>query len=162
VDGVDAMVKRFMTIRDFGSRITPMDRLLHQRTYGMRIRYTTKAEGTVSWNGNQVLIDDKKFDMDGIRTVVHGLVEAVKERLHVELMFADDDTVPAVDIGSLLDNPAETSEGWSFLNDTRNVFPVDGRRWMWRHLAKVEDGIRAKFVEGGFGNIRGWQDIRWK
>lgn len=94
----------------------------------MRIRYTTKAEGTVSWNGNQVLIDDKKFDMDGIRTVVHGLVEAVKERLHVELMFAEDDTIPAVDIGSLVDNPAETSEGWSFLNDTRNVFPVDGRR----------------------------------
>ena len=162
VDGVDAMVKRFMTIRDFGGRITPMDRLLHQRTYGMRIRYTTKAEGTVSWNSNQVLIDDKKFDMDGIRTVVHGLVEAVRERLHVGLMFAGDDTVPAVDIGSLADNPAETSEGWSFLNDTRNVFPVDGRRWMWRRLAKEEDGIGAKFVEGGFGNIRGWQDIRWK
>jgi hypothetical protein len=130
VDSVDVIVKRFMTIWDFGGRITPMDRLLHQRTYGMRIRYTTKAEGTVSWNGNQVLINDKKFDIDGICTVVHGLVEAVKERLHVELMFADEDTVPAVDIGSLVDNPAETSKGWSFLNDTRNVFPVDGRRWM--------------------------------
>jgi len=162
VDGVDVMVKRFMTIRDFGGRITPMDRLLYQRTYGMRIRYTTKAEGTVSWNGNQVLIDDKKFDMDGIRTVVHGLVEAVRERLHVELMFADDDTVPAVDISSLADNPAEISEGWSFLNDTRNVFPVDGRRWMWRRLAKEDDGIGERFVEGGFGNVRGWQDIRWK
>jgi hypothetical protein len=77
-----------------------------------------------------VLIDDKKFDMDGIRTVVHGLVEAVRERLHVGLMFAGDDTVPVVDIGSLADNPAETSEGWSFLNDTRNVFPVDGRHWI--------------------------------
>jgi hypothetical protein len=77
-----------------------------------------------------VLIDGKKFDIDGIRTVVHGLVEVVKERLHVELMFADEDIVPVVDIGSLVDNPAETSEGWSFLNDTRNVFLVDGRRWM--------------------------------
>jgi hypothetical protein len=105
------MVKRFMTIRDFGGRITPIDRLLHQCTYGMRIRYTTKAEGTVSWNGNQVLINDKKFDMDSICTVVHGLVEAVRERLHVKLMFVDDDTVPAVDISSLVDNPAETSEG---------------------------------------------------
>jgi hypothetical protein len=74
-----------------------------------------------------VLIDNKKFGMDGIRTVVHGLVEAVRERLHVELMFADDDTVSAVDIGLLVDNPAETSEGWSFLNDTRDVFPVNGR-----------------------------------
>jgi hypothetical protein len=77
-----------------------------------------------------VLIDDKKFDMDGICTVVHGLVEAVRERLHVELMFVDDDTVPTVDISSLADNLAETSEGWSFLNDTRNVFLVDGRRWI--------------------------------
>jgi hypothetical protein len=58
-----------------------------------------------------VLIDDKKFDIDGIRIVVHGLVEAVGKRLHVELMFVDDDTVPVVDIGSLVDNPAETSEG---------------------------------------------------
>jgi len=58
-----------------------------------------------------VLIDDKKFDMDGIRTVVHSLVEAVRERLHVGLMFVDDDTVPVVNIGSLADNPAKTSEG---------------------------------------------------
>lgn len=58
-----------------------------------------------------MLIDDKKFDIDSIRTVVHGLVEAVKERLYIELMFADEDTVPAVDIGSLVDNLAETSEG---------------------------------------------------
>jgi hypothetical protein len=29
VDGVDAIVKRFMTIRHFGSRITPIDRLLY-------------------------------------------------------------------------------------------------------------------------------------
>jgi hypothetical protein len=58
-----------------------------------------------------VLIDDKKFDIDGIRTVVHSLVEAVKERLYVELMFVDEDIVPVVDIGSLVDNPAKTSEG---------------------------------------------------
>jgi hypothetical protein len=58
-----------------------------------------------------VLIDDKKFDIDGIRTVVYGLVEVVKERLYVELIFVDNDTVPVVDIGSLVDNPAETSEG---------------------------------------------------
>jgi hypothetical protein len=39
VDGVDTIVKRFITIRDFGSRIT--------RMYGIRIRYITKAEGIV-------------------------------------------------------------------------------------------------------------------
>ena len=75
-----------------------------------------------------MLIDDKKFDIDSIRIVVHGLVEAVKERLHIELMFIDEDIVPTVDISSLVDNPAEISKGWSFLNDTCNMFPVDGRR----------------------------------
>jgi hypothetical protein len=57
------------------------------------------------------LIDNKKFDIDSIHMVVYGLVEVVKERLHIELMFADEDTVPIVDIGSLVDNLAETSEG---------------------------------------------------
>jgi hypothetical protein len=35
---------------------------------------------------------------------------------------------PTVDIGLLVDNPVETSEGWSLLNNSRNMFPVDGRR----------------------------------
>jgi hypothetical protein len=56
------------------------------------------------------LIDDKKFDIDGIRTVVYGLVKAVRERLYVELMFVDNDTVSVVDIGLLVDNPAKTSK----------------------------------------------------
>jgi hypothetical protein len=77
-----------------------------------------------------VLIDDKKFDIDSICIVVYGLVKVVKERLHIELMFADKDIVPTVDIGSLVDNPAEISEEWSFLNNTCNVFLVDGRRWI--------------------------------
>jgi hypothetical protein len=162
VDGVDKMVRRFMTIRAFGGRITPMDRLLHQRTYGLRIRSTTKAEGMVSWNGDQILVDDKRFDMDGIRTVVHGLVEAVRDRLYAELILTDGDTVPTVDVGLLADNPVETSEGWSFLNDTRNVFPVDGRRWMLRRLASEPDGIGARFIDGGFADVGSWRDIRWK
>jgi hypothetical protein len=58
-----------------------------------------------------VLIDDKKFDIDGIRTVVYSLVEVVRERLHIELIFVDKNTVPIVDIGSLVDNLAETSKG---------------------------------------------------
>jgi hypothetical protein len=57
------------------------------------------------------LIDNKRFDIDGIRIVVYGLVEAVRKRLHVELMFADSNTISTVNIGSLADNPAETSEG---------------------------------------------------
>ena len=56
------------------------------------------------------MINNKKFDIDSIRTVVYSLVKAVKERLHVKLMFTDKDIVPTVDISSLVDNLAETSE----------------------------------------------------
>jgi hypothetical protein len=57
------------------------------------------------------LIDNKKFDIDSICTVVHSLVKVVKERLHIKLMFADEDIVLVVDIGSLVDNLAKTSKG---------------------------------------------------
>jgi hypothetical protein len=110
----------------------------------------------VSWNSDQILVDDKRFDMDGIRTVIYGLVEAVRDRLYAELILTDGDTVPTVDVGSLADNPVETSEGWSFLNDTRNVFLVDGRRWMLRRLASEPDGIGARFIDGGFVDVGSW------
>ena len=65
--------------------ISPIDRIFKQWTCGMAIRYTTKAEGRVSWNGQNVLIDNKRFSMDDIRTVVHGLQETARRRLHEEL-----------------------------------------------------------------------------
>lgn len=33
VDGVDALVQRFMTLRESGGRISPMDRISRTRTY---------------------------------------------------------------------------------------------------------------------------------
>jgi hypothetical protein len=131
----------------------------------MRIRYTTKAEGRVSWNGKRILIDNKQFEMDDIRTVVHGLLETAKERLYRDLMFVDDEgrQAPAIDIEKLVDNPAETSEGWSFLEDARNEFPVDGKRWMWKRLVRgEEDGLKGRFVKGGFEGVESWREIRWR
>ena len=163
VEGVDASVQRFMTLRSFGGMISPMDRLLHQRTYGLRIRYTTKAEGRVSWNGSRILIDSKEFSMDDIRTVVHGLVETTGKRLYEELLFITKDRAPELNIRRLVDNPVETSEGWSFLDDTRNRFPVNGQRWMLDRLAsEEEDGGLKRFVIGGLGGVEKWEDIRWR
>jgi hypothetical protein len=44
---VKEMVQRFMTLTVFDGVPSPMDRILHMRTYGMKIRYTTKGEGRV-------------------------------------------------------------------------------------------------------------------
>ncbi|KAK5110666.1 hypothetical protein LTR85_000968 [Meristemomyces frigidus] len=71
VTSVDEKVRNFTTLREFGGTISLIDRVLRQRTYGMKIRYTTKAEGLVSWNGGEILVDNKRFSIENIPTVVH-------------------------------------------------------------------------------------------
>ncbi|KAK5109839.1 hypothetical protein LTR85_002037 [Meristemomyces frigidus] len=161
VKEVDERVRRFMTLREFGGVVSPMDRMLRQRTYGMAIRYSTKAEGRVPWHGGDILIDNKRFSIDDIRTVVHGLHETVRQRLDRELLFVEWADMPPVDVTALADNPAEISEGWSFLADTRNAFAVDGRRWMWRRLFQ-EGELQRRFVRGDVDAVEDWHGIQWK
>jgi len=46
-DTVRDLVQRFMTLVSYGGRPSPMDRILHMRTYGMKIRYMTKGEARI-------------------------------------------------------------------------------------------------------------------
>jgi len=161
VEGVDRLTERFMTLREFGGRISPMDRILRTRTYGLKIRMTTKAGGTVAWEGDRVLVIKIRFGIDDIRTVVHGLFEEVSQRFERELMLVDQDTIlPHLDISSLADNAAELSEGWNFLKDSRNKFPVDGERWMWRRMF-AEEKIQARFLSGDLEHVESREEIQW-
>ncbi|KAK3109275.1 hypothetical protein LTR53_017647, partial [Teratosphaeriaceae sp. CCFEE 6253] len=103
-----------MTVRSFGGMISPVDRIFKQRMYGIAIRYTTTAEGRFSWNKMNVLIDNKRFSMYDIRTVVHGLHETARRRLYKELFFVAWDAMPSIQIAMLADNLVEMSEGWRF------------------------------------------------
>jgi len=102
-----------------------IDRILHIRTYGIKIRYTTKGEARVSWKGERIYIDKISFTIGNIRAVVHGLYETVRERLTNDVLFVGgEETATAllkIDIYQLFDNAAEMIEDWSFLQDTRNV-----------------------------------------
>ena len=160
VDGVDKLVERFMTLRQFGGRIHPMDRILHMRTYGLKIRMVTKASGTVSWEGNNILVNKIKFAVDDIRTVVHGLYETTKGRLKELLFIEFDDNLPALDLRRISDNAAELSEGWNFMHDSRNEFPVEGERWMWRRLFN-DPVVEDQFVQGSLDGVEGRDDIKW-
>ncbi|KAK6438286.1 hypothetical protein LTR95_005510 [Oleoguttula sp. CCFEE 5521] len=78
------MLQDFMTLRSFGGMIGPMGRIFKQRTYGLATRYTTKAEGRDLRKGKDALIDNKRFSMDDICTVVLGLYQFARRRLHEE------------------------------------------------------------------------------
>lgn len=47
LEGVIAMVDQFMTLTQFQGHPAPMDRMNHQKTYEMKIRYTTRGVGRV-------------------------------------------------------------------------------------------------------------------
>jgi len=67
--------------------------------------------------------------------------------------------LPELDLGKLFDNAAEMTEGWSFLSDTRNVWAVEGERWMWRRMWE-EKKMKKQFTRG-LDRVKSRQDIRW-
>ncbi|KAK5127669.1 hypothetical protein LTR08_004350 [Meristemomyces frigidus] len=173
-DGVQALANRFMTLVQYDGIVSPMDRILHQKTYGMKIRFTTKAEGRVAWHdGDRITIDKISFTMGDICTVVHGLNEAVRQMLTQELMFLGQAGVdgagraagtaavlPALDLARVFDNAAEITEGWSFLEDVRNSFEVDGKRWMWKRMFH-EEAMQKQFTKNRLDDAHEGHDIRW-
>src|SRR5947207_3103290 len=55
--------------------------------------------------------------------------------------------LPAIDWGSLVDNPAEMRSGWNFLKDPRNTFGgVKGDSWLTQRIAE-EPRLREEFID---------------
>ena len=46
----------------------------------------------------------------------------------------------------MVDNPSESRVGWSFLDDERNKFDVDGQWWLYERMFK-EQRLREKFID---------------
>jgi RecQ family ATP-dependent DNA helicase len=86
--------------------------------------------------------------------MVHGLVEEAREVLFTKLMKVDMDAerqvdpqqVPAIHWDSMVDNPSESRVGWSFLDDERNKFEVDGQWWLYERVYK-EQRLREQFID---------------
>jgi len=151
-----------MTLVPYGGRPSPIDAILHIRTYGVKIGYTTKGIARISWQGDDMICIDKiSFTMDDIRTVVHGLHETVRQRLSKDiLMVEEEQAMPPIDLRRLFDNAAEMAEGWSFLRDPRNAWGIDGDRWMWERMNRGE-AIRKRFRKPNSGRTRHREGIIW-
>ncbi|KAK0335650.1 hypothetical protein LTR94_011905 [Friedmanniomyces endolithicus] len=161
-EGVRGMVDQFMTLTQFHGHPTPLDRIYHQKTYGMKIRSTTKAEGRVSWIGDRMLINNISFSMDDIRTVVHGLNHTIRQRLVQDLLWMTPcesaetwkpPRMPTFELATLFDNHAEMSEGWNFIQDRRHSWDVEGSEWMWQRVFD-HDRIRESLVASSMEEIQ--------
>jgi hypothetical protein len=162
---IGKMVKRFMTMANGKRDPTPMQWIFQARSYGFKIRYTTTAEGCIQWIGDTILYQQIRFSMAEVRTMVHGLVREAREVLFKDLMLVDMDSqgqvdstqVPGIDWDNMVDNPTENRVGWSFLDDERNRFEVDGKWWLYQRMF-TEQRVRQRFTtessEGGRPVIR--------
>ncbi|XP_022163480.1 uncharacterized protein LOC111028984 [Myzus persicae] len=149
-------VAKFMTMTEYGGQPSPIQTIHTQKMYGLKIRYTTNADGQVGWSGPNhdiIVVRKVQFSMGQIRTVVHGLLATTRKRLVEQLMFmvpgvgdwrAED--MPRFDMASIVDNHAIMDEGFNFIHDARNPWPVEGKRWLGQRLF-TEAHVRARFME---------------
>jgi hypothetical protein len=88
---VKEMADGFMTLTRYGGKPTPIDWLLRLRTYGIKVRFNTNADGVVEWVGDTLLYGHIKFTMAALRSMIHGLVETTRVELRKELLLLDVD-----------------------------------------------------------------------
>jgi RecQ family ATP-dependent DNA helicase len=151
---VRQLTHQFMTISHNGRDPSPMEWIFKARSYGFKIRYTTTADGCIQWIGDTVLYQQIRFDMSQVQSMVHGLVEEARDILYSKLMKVDMDAeqqvdpqqVPPIYWDSMVDNPSESRVGWSFLDDERNKFDVDGEWWMYERMYQ-EQRLRKQFID---------------
>lgn len=159
---IRGMVDRFMGLEGGTRDPSPMDWIISKRTYGMKTRANTTADGEISWIGDKIFGYGLEFDMGQLQTTIQGVVSDARMILMRDLMmipldaFGDinEGQVPHIEWASLRDNMAESKVGWSFLDDIRNQSKIDGPWWLWRRIMQKPD-FKRQFVQS-------MEPIRWR
>lgn len=133
VEGVKEMVRRFMTLTEFGGNPTPANWMLRLRTYGMTIRYNTAEDGKIRWNGNgngngsgnEISFGRISFTMAMLRSMVHGLTATAREEMQEKL---------------LLVSSSQNSSQISSRTSSQFSSQIRGRRWSQK-LPRLEIGL---------------------
>jgi superfamily II DNA helicase RecQ len=164
LEGVTEMADRFMTVKEFRGKPTPMDRIHRQKAYGIAIRDGENVAPRTAWSGDELRIDGIAFTMDDIRSVVHGVLESARVRLRVDLMFVNEmagsEQLPRLNVDELFDNPAEVDEDWNFLQDHRTVFSVEGHKWLWKRMYK-DRALELRFTDGASADAQCLEEVGW-
>jgi hypothetical protein len=160
-DQVQEMSNKFMMLADKDHKPTPMDWMLHIRTLGMRIRYTTNAPGTVEWQGNEITIGQASFRLADLRSTVQGLYNSTRIQLFQKVIMLDVDDharprlgsgsqnttkLPELNMDDIKDNPSDTwSDKFNFLEYAINKWSVDGKNWLLDRVME-DDKLIKQFV----------------
>jgi hypothetical protein len=95
-DVVKNSVRRYMVI----GAPTPISRIYHMRTYGLKIRYTTTADGRVDWTSQgqqtRLLFEKIEFSKAQFEGFVRGVLQEARRILQTNLLYttAEDGSSP--------------------------------------------------------------------
>jgi len=127
---------------------SPMQWMLDLRTYGLRIHYNSTATGHVSWLGqDELLYKEIHFTMGDFRGFVHGLVSSMRQLMHEELLMCEAASTPAIPWDQVMDDPTQPKPGWSFLDDSRTPWPLQGAQWLMNRIQR-EPRLQQQFIDG--------------
>lgn len=85
--------------------------------------------------------------MSQFRGMVDQSQQATRKRL-LDIMFAaTEQDVPTVPWRELFDDPSNASPGWSFVDDIRTPWPVNGQQWLFERI-QAHPQHRRRFVKG--------------
>lgn len=153
---VKDMVRRFMTLTEFNGEPSPMNRMLHMRTYAYAKAKETMSAGRVSWDRDRLLIDKQSFTLADLQSMAKGLYETVRLQLLRDILLLDvDETgdvrpgttpLPELSLDKLADQPAEMAKGWSFLRHPDNKLD-SWADWLFNQVL-TESRLRERFVRG--------------
>jgi superfamily II DNA helicase RecQ len=136
------MILRFMTTME----PTPMKWMMDARTYGMKIRYSTTAEGLIEWQGDRITYQHRRFTMDQFRETVHGIVNRAWEHLMQDvLLLPSHHPLPPIAWDTMEDHATEDQPRWYFARDPRNAWAVDDTWWLHDRIWQ-DPGLRRAFI----------------
>ena len=158
----------FMIRGSFG----PMQWVLDLRAYGQAICTNTPSGTLIGWAGpDEVLFSDKSLRIATLRDFIHNMVGSARGRLHSLLLGMESphsrislqrqemgrwDYLPAVPWETLRDNEGEKAFGFSFLDDKRARWPVNGASWLMDKIQKNET-LRRCFINSTVGHDGEWR-----
>ena len=142
------LVQRYMDQCMIRGTHGAMQWMLDLRTYGLKIHYNTTAEGCIDWVGEQISWKGSvQFTMQELREMVHKLIRESREILFHDLMLVQcEKEIPKIPWSSLRDNPRNEEVGWSYLEDERNSWPVEGQIWLQTRIRAVP-GLPNRFIK---------------
>lgn len=136
------MMNQFMLRGTF----SPLEYMLDIRSYGLKVHYSTTAEGYINWiSHDELSYQHLTFSLGDLRACVHGLTSATAQILLDELLLCEESQVPSIPWDSIKEDPNQSAARYSFLQDPRTKWPVDGEQWLLQHVVTTKDLQRRFF-----------------